>query len=57
MSACVLWGLPLELVLGSMGNSICVISFMLPTIILLVLYSNARNLPSGITVEEGSLFA
>ncbi len=28
LSVCVLWGLPLELVLGSMGNSICVISFM-----------------------------
>jgi hypothetical protein len=56
MSACVLWGLPLELVLGSIGNSICVISFMLPTIILSVLYSKARNLPSGITIKEGRFF-
>jgi hypothetical protein len=57
ISAYVLWGLPLELVLGSMGNSICVISFMLPTIILSVLYSKARNLPSGITVEAERFFS
>jgi hypothetical protein len=56
MSACVLWGLPLELVLGSIGNSICIISFILPTIILSVLYSKARNLPSGITIEKGRFF-
>jgi hypothetical protein len=56
MSAYVLWGLPLELVLGSMGDLICVISFMLPTIILSLLYSKARNLPSGIIVEEGRFF-
>jgi hypothetical protein len=56
MSVCILWGLPLELVLGSIGNSIYVISFILPTIILSVLYSKARNLPSGITIKEGKFF-
>lgn len=57
ISAYVLRDLPLELVLGSMGNSICVISFMLPTTILSILYSKARNLPSGIAVEEGRFFS
>ncbi|KAH7363964.1 hypothetical protein BKA65DRAFT_490054 [Rhexocercosporidium sp. MPI-PUGE-AT-0058] len=50
------WGLPLELVLSSIGNLICVIFFMLPTIILSVLYSTARNLPPGITAKKGRFF-
>lgn len=48
--------LPLDLILGGVGSSICVLSFMLPAIILLALYSKARNLPSGISVEEGRFF-
>ena len=47
----------MELVLGSIGNSIYVISFILPAIILLVLYSKARNLLSSITIEEGRFFS
>lgn len=40
------------MVLGSVGNLICVFSFMIPIIILSVLYYKARDLPSGITVED-----
>lgn len=56
ISSYMLWGLPLELVLGSIGNLICVTFFMLPTIILSVLYSTARDLPSGIIAKEGRFF-
>ena len=53
ISSYTLWGLPLELVLGSIGNLVCVTLFMLPTIILSVLYSTARHLPFGIIAKEG----
>jgi len=47
--------LPLEIILGSVGNLVCVISFICPTIIQWVLYSKTRHLPFNITSEKGKL--
>ena len=51
------WGLPLETVFGGVGNSVCILSFICPTIVLWVLYSKTEHLPFNIVVERGILWS
>jgi hypothetical protein len=51
------WGLPLETVLGGVGNAACSLSFISPTLVLWVLYSKTEHLPFNITVERGTLWS
>ena len=55
VSAHLFWGVPQEIVLLYMGNSVCIVSFLFPTIILWSLYSKTGYLPSNITTETGRL--
>ena len=51
------WGLPLETVFGGVGNAVCILSFICPTLFLWVLYSRTEHLPFNITVERGTLWS
>jgi hypothetical protein len=57
MFANLFWGLPLETAFGGVGNSVCIVSFICPTIILWVLYSKTEHLPFNITLERGKLMS
>ena len=48
-------GLPLEVILGSLLSSICIIFFVCPTIVLWVLYFKTQNLRLITSSKKGSL--
>lgn len=49
-------GLPSEIVLGGVGNIVCILSFACPIIVLWALYSKAEHLSFHITVQKGNLW-
>jgi hypothetical protein len=49
------WDLPFETILSGVGNLVCIISFICPTIIQWVLYSETEHLPLKVASQKGKL--